>query len=196
MGFDTILPAADLGYRGLPFNFATMPDQFTLAQLDRLLRGPERQERLMAQVVLVSSHAPWVPVPRLVPWEDLGDGTVFNPMALAGDPPGVVWRDRDRVRDQYRQAIDYSLQAVLAYAARHAGDPPLMIVLGDHQAASFVALDDRSDVPVHVIGPPELVDLLTGPEWTDGLQPAADAPVLPMEALRDLILRTYTSDAP
>ena len=29
-GYDRVLAAADLGYRGLPFNWVTMPDQFTL----------------------------------------------------------------------------------------------------------------------------------------------------------------------
>jgi hypothetical protein len=49
-----------------------------------------------------------VPVPDLVAWDEIGDGTIFNAMALSGDPPDVVWRDRDRVRDQYRQAVDYA----------------------------------------------------------------------------------------
>lgn len=191
MGFDTVLDAADLGYRGLPFNWVTMPDQFTLLALDRLVRE-QTEGRLFAQVVLISSHAPWVPVPRMLPWDEVGDGRAFDAMARQGDPPDVVWRDRDRVRDQYRQAVDYALQAALTYALRHAGDPPLIFLLGDHQAAGFVALDDRSDVPIHVIGPPDLVGLLSGPEWARGLLPAPDAPVLPMEAIRDLILEAYS----
>ena len=32
-GYDRVLAAHDLGYRGLPFNWVTMPDQFTLAAL-------------------------------------------------------------------------------------------------------------------------------------------------------------------
>ena len=38
MGFETILAKADLGYAGQPFNWITMPDQFTFAAMDRLLR--------------------------------------------------------------------------------------------------------------------------------------------------------------
>lgn len=193
MGFATVLPARDLGYAGLPFNWVTMPDQFTLAALDRLLRDGDHDAPLFAQVALGSSHAPWVPVPDLVDWAEIGDGTIFNDMALSGDPPDVVWRDRDRIRDQYRQAVDYALRTVLDYAARHAGEPPLMFVVGDHQAAAFVALDERPDVPVHVIGPPHLVELVAEWGWSPGLIPAEDAQVRGMDRMRDLILGTFTT---
>jgi energy-converting hydrogenase Eha subunit A len=193
MGFETVLAAKDLGYRGKPFNWVTMPDQFTLAALDRLLRTGEDPRPLFVQVALVSSHAPWVPVPDLLDWDSLGDGTVFDEVATSGDPPDVVWRDTDRVREQYRLSIDYSLQTVFDYAARHAGDPPLMIVLGDHQAAGFVALDERPDVPVHLIGPPDLVAKAAEWGWTPGLVPGDDVPVRPMDEMRDLFIRTFSS---
>jgi hypothetical protein len=195
MGFGTVLAAKDLGYRGKPFNWVTMPDQFTLAALDRLLRRGEDTRPLFVQVALVSSHAPWVPVPDLLDWEDLGDGTVFDEVATSGDPPDVVWRDRERVREQYRLSIDYSLRTVFDYAARHAGEAPLMLVLGDHQAAPFVALDERPDVPAHLIGPADLVERAEAWGWTSGLVPAADAPVLGMEEMRDLFIRTFSSAA-
>ncbi len=192
MGFDLILPARDLGYAGLPFNWVTMPDQFTLAALDRLVRNGQDTRRQFIQVALASSHAPWVPVPRIIPWETIGDGRVFNDMAMSGDPPEVVWRDRDRVRLQYKLAIDYALQAVMEYAGLHAADPPLILVIGDHQAAEFVALDDRSDVPLHVIGPPHLVERLSEAAPYSGLLPDDTAPPLPMQRLRDIVLTAFT----
>ena len=195
MGFGTVLAAADLGYRGKPFNWVTMPDQFTLAALDRLLRGGEADRPLFAQVALISSHAPWVPVPELLDWDSLGDGTVFDAVATSGDPPEVVWRDRDRVRAQYRLAIDYALSTVIDYAARHADDPPLLLVIGDHQAAGFVALDERPDVPVHLIGPADLVERAADWGWTPGLVPGDGVPVRPMADLRDLFIRTFSTGA-
>ena len=195
MGFDTVLAASDLGYRGKPFNWVTMPDQFTLAAFDRLLRPGTAGSPLFAQVALVSSHAPWVPVPELVDWDALGDGTVFDEIAVSGDPPEVVWRDRARVRAQYRLSIDYALRTVIDYAARRAEDPPLLVVLGDHQAAGFVALDERPDVPVHLIGPPALVARAAAWGFTPGLIPADTAAALPMEDMRDLFIRTF-SDVP
>ncbi len=194
MGFETVLAARDLGYAGLPFNWVTMPDQFTFAALDHLLRNGTDTRPLFAQIALGSSHAPWVPVPELVDWEAVGDGRIFSAMASAGDPPDVVWRDRDRVRDQYRQALDYALRVVFDYAARHAGDPPLIFVVGDHQAARFVALDDRPDVPVHVIGPEALVARADGWGWADGLLPGAEVEPRGMHRMRDLILDAFSKN--
>lgn len=192
MGFQRILAAADLGYRGLPFNWVTMPDQFTLAATDRLLRDGSDPRRLFAQIALISSHAPWTPVPRMLDWDQLGDGTVFNEMAQEGDPPNVLWRDRDRVREHYRDTIDYTLQAVLDYAARQGDQPPLILLVGDHQAASSIGLDDRRQVPLHVIGPPQLVERTLGWGLAPGLIPPADSPVIDMERLRDMFLRNFS----
>ena len=192
MGFETVLPAAGLGYRGKPFNWVTMPDQFTLAALDRKLRTAPDPRPLFAQVALVSSHAPWVPVPELLDWDTLGDGEVFDAMATAGDSPETVWRDHDRVRFQYRLAIDYALRTVIDYAARHAADPPLILVVGDHQAAGFIALDERPDVPVHLIGPAHLVDRAAAWGWAEGLIPDPDGTVPRMDRLRDMILEAFT----
>jgi hypothetical protein len=193
MGFGTVLAARDLGYAGLPFNWVTMPDQFTFDAMDRLVRDqPDTQPRFI-QIATGSSHAPWVPVPYLVEWDRIGDGRIFNDMATRGDTPDVVWRDRERVRAQYRLAIDYALQTVLSYAERHADNPPLIVIMGDHQAAGFVALDERMDVPIHVIGPADLV-ARTG-TWAPfpGLIPPPDAPVVRMDRMRDLFLQSFTS---
>nr|WP_078059043.1 sulfatase-like hydrolase/transferase [Tropicimonas marinistellae] len=192
MGFDTILAAKDLGYRGKPFNWVTMPDQFTLTALDRLLRSGTDPRPLFAEVALISSHAPWVPVPDLLGWDALGDGKVFDEMATSGDPPKVVWSDPERVRTQYRLALDYSLRTIFDYAARQADNPPLMIVLGDHQTSATIAGDERPHVPIHVIGPPGLVARTDTWGWADGLVPAPD-PVIPMERMRDMILRAFTT---
>jgi len=191
MGFETVLVAEDLGYAGQNFNWVTMPDQFTLSALDRLLRDDATDTPVFAQVALVSSHAPWVPVPQMVPWTEVGDGTIFNAMASSGDSPAVVWRDRDRVRAQYRLAVDYALQAVMGYAHLHAADPPRIIVVGDHQAAPPIALDERAEVPIHIIGPDHLVAPLAELAPDPGLIPASDRDAFPMDAVRDVILSAF-----
>lgn len=195
MGFETILAFDQLGYAGLPFNWVTMPDQYTLSAMDRLLRDGSDARPLFAQVALISSHAPWVPVPEVIPWEDIGDGTVFNEVAVSGDPPEVVWRDRERVRFQYRLAVDYALQSVFEYAVLHAEEPPLILVIGDHQAASFIGLDERREVPIHVIGPEHLVTPLAQIAPSSGLLLDEDDPVIPMDALRDILLNAYSTQA-
>jgi hypothetical protein len=173
-----------------------MPDQFTLSALDRLvLAGAPGRDRdpVFAQVALISSHAPWTPVPDLVAWDEIGDGRVFDAVAQSGDPPEVVWRDTDRVRDQFRQAIDYSLRTVGAYAARRAADGPFLIVLGDHQPALFVSEDEGFVVPIHVIGPEALVERFADWGWGAGMIPDPDAPVVPMDAFRNRFLTAFSS---
>ncbi len=194
MGFDTILAAQDLGYAGLPLNWVTMPDQFTFAAMDRLLpaKAPD-DARLFVQLATGSSHAPWVPVPSLMPWDALGDGTVFNDLMATSDTPREVWKDHDRVRAQYRLAVDYALQVVFAYAALHAEDPPLLIVIGDHQAAGFIALDERPHVPMHVIGPAHLVDALSDAGFQPGLIPDDTTQVRSMADMRAHMLRSLSS---
>jgi hypothetical protein len=197
MQFGTVLASSDLGYRGKPFNWVTMPDQYTLTALDRLLEpGAATQQPLFAQVALISSHAPWVPIPPVIDWDAVGDGRVFDAWATSGDPPEVVWRDRDRIRRQYRLAVDYSLRTLTQYALRHASDPPLVVVLGDHQPAQFVSQSDSFDVPIHVIGPPELIAHLDAWGWSDGLVPMPGAPVWPMDRFRDRFLAAFSGGAP
>ena len=195
-GFDAVYNAADLGYQGAPFNWVTMPDQFTLHALDRLERDQPARGAQVVQVALVSSHAPWVPIPELVDWDAIGDGTIFNQWALSGDPPEVVWRDHDRVRDQFRLAVDYSLQTVGAWAARHADNPPLIVMLGDHEPARFVSGVQGFDVPVHIIGPEDLVSRFAEIGWTEGMLPAPDLPALRIDRLRDLLLDRLSTGAP
>lgn len=197
-GFDVVRNAADLGYRGLPFNFVTMPDQYTLSAFERLeLRADPNRPPLLAQVALIGSHAPWLPVPPLLDWDRLGDGSGFSPYATQGDPPDVVWREETRVREQYRLSIDLSLRAVGGWLARQAGpQAPLVIVLGDHQAAPFVAQAGGRDVPMHLIGPPEAVALFDAMDLTQGMLPDPALPSLPMDRLRDVILRATGSGAP
>lgn len=190
MGFEFIFPAADIPYNGDRFNWVTMPDQFTLAAYGDLLPIDTRADFI--QIALISSHAPWVPVPDMVAWGDVGDGTIFNEMAARGPTPGELWKNRDDVRDAYRRAIDYSLQATFGHVARLGDAAPLVIVIGDHQAAGFVADSDNRDVPVHMIGPPELLTMLDDWGWSDGLVPAPDAPVRRMDTFRNDFIAAFT----
>lgn len=191
MGFDLIYPAADIPYAGKPFNWVTMPDQFTLATYKALLPRDSRPD--FTQIALISSHAPWTPVPEMVPWDKVGDGTIFNEMASRGPTPRVLWKNRDNVRDAYRRSIDYSLEAVFSYLPQLKDNPPLIIVSGDHQAVGFVSGSNNRDVPVHVIGPPDVLAMLDGWNWADGLFPSKDGPVRRMDSFRNDFLKTFSS---
>ncbi len=190
MGFDLVAPAADIPYKGQPFRWVTMPDQFTLAAYPALLTPDARPS--FVQIALISSHAPWTPIADMVPWEAVGDGSVFDEMAARGPAPRDLWRDRDAVRDAYRRSVDYALTATFSHVARLGTAAPLVIVAGDHQPAGFVAGSGNKDVPVHMIGPPETIACIEGWGWTDGLVPAPDGPVRRMDTFRNAFLDAFT----
>lgn len=194
MGFDQVFAAKDLPYRGERFNWITMPDQFTLAAYSALLSDDPRPD--FTQIALISSHAPWVPIPPVIDWNDVGDGSIFSQWATSGPTPREVWKDRDKVREQYRIAIDYALGVTLAHVAQLGADAPLVIVLGDHQPAGFVAQIDSKDVPIHMIGPPELIDRIEAWGWTPGLIPDPDLPAWPMDSFRNRFIEAFTSASP
>ncbi|SPJ25770.1 sulfatase [Palleronia abyssalis] len=188
-GYDITLAADDLGYAGQPFEWVTMPDQYTWIAMDRLLRGPGPD---MIELALVTSHAPWTPLPKVVPWDDIGDGAIFDGTRRAGDSPQVVWSDPDRIRAQYAKSLDYALDVAGQYIARY-GDGALFIVLGDHQPAPLLTGQDAPpDVPIHFISDdPNLLHALPNANFAQGIFPDADAPVLPMQDLRDLIATSF-----
>ena len=193
-GYERVHAAADLGYAGQPFGWISMPDQYTLAALDRLELDAADRPPIMATVVLISSHAPWTPLPVLAPWDRIGDGAIFGPALRTGDAPEVVWADAERIRAQYVRSIDYVLQTLMAYVAEHKDDNMLMIVVGDHQPIPFVAGDtSRPDVPIHIIASDgSVLAAMDGWGWTDGMIPGPAAPTWPMEALRGHLLATFT----
>jgi Sulfatase len=193
LGFERIYAAADLGYAGLPYNWVTMPDQYTLSVLERRERA-ERGRPLFAEVSLISSHAPWTPIPPVLDdWSSIGDGAVFSRWAEMGDPPEVVWRDPERVRHQYALALDYVLGVLGSYAARFVDDKTLLILVGDHQPAPLITGEGASrDVPMHVIsGSKELLAQFLAWGFTAGMQPG-DAPARRMDLFRDWFLGTFS----
>jgi hypothetical protein len=194
LGFARNYAAADLGYAGKPYNWVTMPDQYTLSVLERTERtGADRP--LFVEVSLISSHAPWTPVaPVLEDWSAIGDGSVFSRWADDGDPPEVVWRDPERVREQYTRAVDYVLGVLGSYAANFVDERTLLIMVGDHQPAPLITGEGATrDVPIHVIsGDPALLEPFEAWGFTPGMRPAANAPAKPMDAFRDFFLEAFS----
>ncbi len=70
---------------------------------------PRDRQPVMAEIDLESSHHPWAPLPRMVDWHELGDGSVFDGMPEEGESAEEVFRDPDDVRNAYGESIEYSL---------------------------------------------------------------------------------------
>ena len=195
-GFDTIYAANDMGYAGLPYNWVTMPDQYTMAAFERFERSKaDREQPIFAQFSLISSHAPWTHIPPVVEdWSSIGDGAVFSTWAESGDPPHVVWSDPDRVREQYGKSVSHVLDMLASYAAEHVDDETLMIIVGDHQPVPLVTGEDVTwDVPFHVVtGNPALLQPFLNWGLVSGMHPDEAAEVKRMDVFRDWFLEAFS----
>jgi hypothetical protein len=192
-GFDRVYDSRDVGYDGPRFGYPTMPDQFTLDALHRLELARRDRAPVMAEVDLLSSHAPWSRTPRLVAQGAVGDGSVFDGMPQTLPSEADIWPDADRVRAAYAGSIAYSLRAVTTFLSTYSADDPVVVLVGDHQPATIVSGDDAGhDVPVTVLSRDAgVVDRIAGWGWDVGLRPTDDAPVWRMDAFRDEFLAAY-----
>ena len=98
-GIDRVYGRDDLGYKGLNFSWSPMPDQYTLSQFQQREYGKPGRAPMMAELVLTSSHVPWTPVPKMVDWNAVGDGSGYDALVEGGRRPrrGVAGQ-RPRVR--------------------------------------------------------------------------------------------------
>jgi hypothetical protein len=72
-GFDREIYAAELDYHGPSFGWFAIPDQFTLDRVTAIRSALGSEPPVFTQIVLVSSHTPFSPVPPyLADWEDAG----------------------------------------------------------------------------------------------------------------------------
>ncbi|MES2625783.1 MAG: hypothetical protein V4628_10920 [Pseudomonadota bacterium] len=197
-GYDQVYGARDLGYQGKPFNWVTMPDQYVLSSFQAIERKDETRAPVMAELALISSHAPWTPVPFMVPWQAVGDGSIFNEQASAGDSPEVIWQDPERIKEQYRKSIEYAVANLVSYAINYGDDNLVMLIIGDHQPAPLVTGDlTNHDVPVHLIArDPAVMAAIEDWQWSDGLIPAQDAPVWRMDELRNRFIAAFSLTSP
>lgn len=188
-----VYDSRNTGYAGPGFGFATIPDQYTLAFLHRAELAPANRKPVFAEIDLQTSHTPWLPLPSLVDWTAVGDGTVF-----AGQPersPAVddVWADPASVRTAYGRAIEYSLSTLFSFVLTYGDDDLVVIALGDHQPAPIVSgAGAGHDVPVTVISrDPAVAAASAAWGWSAGLRPGPDAPVWRMDAFHHRFLDAF-----
>ncbi|MDF1602506.1 sulfatase-like hydrolase/transferase [Nocardioides sp. YIM 152315] len=196
--FDRVYDSRDVGYQGPRFGYPTMPDQYTLDAFHRLELAPGDRRPVMAEIDLISSHAPWSRTPRMVAQSAVGDGSVYDGMPETLPSERDIWPDPDRVRAAYGAAVEYSLRSVVSFLTTYGDDDTVVLLLGDHQPATIVSGPDATfDVPVSVIArDPAVLDRISEWDWRPGLRPAADAPVWRMDALRDRFLAAYARATP
>jgi hypothetical protein len=184
-----------MGYEGPRLNWGRMPDQYTYSFFERTEHAMPDRPPLMAEIATVSGHGPWMPPPRLVGWDEVGDGSIFEGMQSDGDPEAVL-ADRGRARAAYIESMKYSLRALISYVETFGDENLVMIFLGDHQPAPLVTRANATpDVPITILaGDPAVLDRVAEWGWDEGLMPGPQAPVWPMDAFRDKFLTAFAAD--
>ncbi|MEU4620991.1 sulfatase-like hydrolase/transferase [Actinoplanes sp. NPDC023801] len=192
-GYNRVWDSRNLEYQGPKFSWAQMPDQYTLKKFNEFEYAKPGRQPLMVEMPLISSHTPWAPIPEFMDWEKVGDGSVYNSIAAGGADRADIWTSAGKVRREYGKSIRYTLTTLIDWIAKYGDDNLVLVFLGDHQPSSVVTGDNAShDVPITIVAKdPAVLDRINTWNWTDGLKPATDAPVWPMNAFRDRFFAAY-----
>ena len=195
--YDKFYDSLNVGYKGPSFSYAKIPDQYTFNKFGQLELGPGHTP-VMAEIDTVSSHEPWTPLPQMVPWNQLGDGSIYNPMPAQGIKPAEAFSSDATMQRLYGQSIQYALQALTSWVVR-LNDPNLVIVmLGDHQPATLVSGNAPThSVPISIIAhDPSVFRHIASWHWQNGLLPSPSAPLEQMDAFRDQFLNAFNATTP
>jgi hypothetical protein len=191
--YDQLYNGANVGYAGPKFSYAAMPDQYILSAFQRMELAKQNRAPVMAEIDLVSSHTPWAPLPHMVPWNKVGNGSVFDDQPDQGQQPDQVWEHSSQVQAAYGQSVQYSLHALFSWVQQVHDNNLVLIVLGDHQPAHIVSgYGAGHDVPISIIAhDPAVLDRISGWHWQDGMLPNPQAPVWFMSSFRNRFLKAY-----
>jgi hypothetical protein len=192
--FDQLYDRRNVGYHGPAFSYASMPDQYTFAQFQRLELGPGHKP-VMAEIDMVSSHFPWAPLPTMVPWNKIGNGSIFDPMPAHGDTRLSTLSSASKERQAFATSIKYSLQVLTSWVTE-LNDPNLvLILLGDEQPAAPVTGPGASHKVVASIiaRDPSVFRQIASWRWQNGLLPGPSAPLESMDAFRNQFLGAFST---
>jgi hypothetical protein len=195
LGFERLFFADALAYRGPRPGYVTMPDQFTLARVEQILAEIDGQQAgSYGQIALIGSHAPFTPpVPPLLPWAGIQDGTAFTGHMPPGPGAAELWSDGARLRAAYAGQMAATVDVLASWAALPTKRPRLVVMLGDHEpAARVLGRDPGYDVPVHVLASsPDLAAPFEAAGFVPGAIPDRAATPPGMESLRRLLLEGF-----
>ncbi len=190
-GFDRDVYAAELGYHGPSFGWFAIPDQFTLERASAIREALGSEAPVFTQIVLVSSHIPFSPVPPyLADWRDAG---VFATV------PADAWEEIFQPPDWtvlapgYLKSLKYDFAVLGDWLANHLPGDGLVILLGDHQPPAVVGGElQQWTVPVHVLSrDPDLIAPFTAAGYAGGLVPPRTPPPKGMETFLPSFLAAF-----
>jgi hypothetical protein len=189
-GFEQIVGAPDLDYRGPPFGWWDVTDQFVLARVDALT-GREPRRPAFVFLPTISTHTPFTPVPPYQPdWPRLLTPAPYDQDDLMRAYDATP--DWSNLGPGYARALAYVHETLAGYLRRHRGRDLVLVVLGDHQPPALVSGEDASwNVPVHVIASRAAVlDALRARGFGDGLTPPGQV-LARMDTLMPILLDAF-----
>ena len=188
-GFDEIYNQGRLDYRGPPFGWWDVNDQFALARVDALEIAPQSRPPVFVFFTTITTHAPFVPTPPYQPdWARVLSDTPYDADEL--DRAWSAWSDWTNLGPSYVDALGYAFANVGGYLRLRADRDLVMVLVGDHQPPALVSGVGVSwDVPVHVVAnrPGVLDRLIREHGFVEGLAPRYPA-VARMDTLLSILL--------
>jgi hypothetical protein len=157
-GFDKNYFWADLDYRGPEFGWFGIPDQFTLKKFATREKSRETsadagsldRRPLFGQIVLVSSHTPFHPVPPYrKDWADAGDYIGVTPQEWER-----IYRQPDwsHLEEAYVDSLVYDLDVLGDFMTTRVAEGALVIILGDEQPPAFISGENQPwTVPIYAL---------------------------------------------
>jgi hypothetical protein len=191
-GFDHEIFASELDYRGPSFGWFAIPDQFTLDRAATIRSALGPTPPVFTQLILVSSHIPFAPVPPYVAdWDDSG--------TFASVPATVmeeVWRQPDwsRLAPEYLDSLRYDFTVLGGWLTSRMSGDGLIILLGDHQPPAIVGGRPQPPwtVPIHVLSrDPDLVAPFVAEGYVSGIFPTQAPPHPGMETFLARFLAAF-----
>jgi hypothetical protein len=131
----------------------------------------------------------------MVPWNKVGDGSIFDPMPARGESPLSIVGNASKERQAFGTSMQYTLQVLTSWVTE-LNDPKLvLIMLGDEQPASPISPPGANhDVVISIVAHDPSVSRQMSPwRWQNGLLPDPGAPLEPMDAFRNKFLNTFST---
>ena len=190
-GFEEIYDLARLDYRGPPFGWWDLNDQFALARIDALEVAAQPRRPVFVFFPTVTTHAPFVPTPPYQPdW-----ARVLTPSPYDRADLDRAWSDYPdwlNLGPSYVKALGYAYQTVGGYLRLRAERDLVLVLVGDHQPPALVSGEGASwDVPVHIVtSRSSVLDRLRRHQFVDGLTPSSST-VARMDTLLPILLDAF-----
>lgn len=195
-GFETLLDARALDYRGPAMGWWRIPDQYSLARLDSAELTAADGRARFAVFATINSHLPFRPRPPFQPdWSRLLGPAPFDADRVAAARAAPI--DFMDLGQPYADSLDYLFRVLASWLRQRPDMDLVLLLLGDHQPPAAVSGEGATwEVPVHLIASrAALREALIAEGFVPGLAPRRPA-LGNLPDLTAIVLRAFDSQRP